>query len=105
METNKFIGIVTEIADNHNFIFRVNSNYKCQLQQVVGLNISNNTFVLASITNIDVGYFLKDKEEYIIPTRHQIAALIQLNSVIDFRVSLSRAFITSTSLLSTSPRL
>ncbi|GHV52352.1 hypothetical protein FACS1894181_15380 [Bacteroidia bacterium] len=64
MGTNKFVGVVTEIADNHNFIFRVNSDYKCQLQQVVGLNISNNTFVLANITNIEVGYFLKDKEEY-----------------------------------------
>jgi len=64
MEKCKFIGVVTEIIDSHNFIFRVNSENKCQLQQVVGLNIMDNTFVLASITNIDVSYFLKDKEEY-----------------------------------------
>ncbi|KAA6323715.1 hypothetical protein EZS27_026873 [termite gut metagenome] len=41
----------------------------------------------------------------VIPTRYQIAVLIQLKSVIDFRVSLSSLLITSTSLLSTSPRL
>ncbi|KAA6324153.1 Tyrosine recombinase XerD, partial [termite gut metagenome] len=39
----------------------------------------------------------------VIPTRYQIAVLIQLKSVIDFRVSLSSLLITSTSLLSTSP--
>ncbi|KAA6320673.1 hypothetical protein EZS27_029583 [termite gut metagenome] len=41
----------------------------------------------------------------LIPTRYQIADLIQLKSVMDFSVSLSRALITFTSLLSTSPRL
>jgi Predicted ATPase len=64
MKASRFIGIVTEIIDDHNFVFHANNDYKCQLQQVVGLNITDNTFVLANITHIDVGYFLKDKEEY-----------------------------------------
>ena len=64
MEIGRFIGIVTEIIDNHNFVFHSNNGYKCQLQQVIGLNIKDNTFVLANITNIDVSYFLTDKEEY-----------------------------------------
>ncbi|KAA6305569.1 hypothetical protein EZS27_042778, partial [termite gut metagenome] len=43
--------------------------------------------------------------KHLIPTRYQIAVLIQLKSVIDFRVSLSSLLITSISLLSTSPSL
>ncbi|KAA6321406.1 hypothetical protein EZS27_028940 [termite gut metagenome] len=49
--------------------------------------------------------FISRSKKILIPTRYQIAVLIQLKSVIDFRVSLSSLLITSTSLLSTSPRL
>lgn len=59
-----FIGIVTNVIDAHSFIFRTDNNVNCQIGQIIGLNINNNTFIFACIVNIDVDYFLTNSEEY-----------------------------------------
>ena len=64
MIEDKFMGIVTDIIDEHSFIFRSDNSVKCQVGQVVGLNISNDIYMLAYIVKIDVDYFLNNAEEY-----------------------------------------
>lgn len=59
-----FIGIVTDVINEHNFIFRSDNNIKCQVGQIVGINISNNFYILANIEKIDVDYFLTNSREY-----------------------------------------
>jgi hypothetical protein len=64
VDKSKFIGIVTDVIDEHSFIFRSDNNVKCQIGQVVGINISNDIYMLANIEKIDVDYFLTNSKEY-----------------------------------------
>jgi energy-coupling factor transporter ATP-binding protein EcfA2 len=61
---SKFIGIVTDVIDEHNFIFRSDNNVRCQIGEVIGLKIHNNIFIFARICKIDVDYFLTNSDEY-----------------------------------------
>lgn len=61
---NKFIGIVTDIINEHSFIFRSDNIVRCQIGQIVGLNISSDIYALACVEKIDVNYFLTNTEEY-----------------------------------------
>jgi len=60
----KFIGIVTDVIDEYNFIFQSDNNVKCQVQQIVCINIVDNIYMLANIVKIDVNYFLNNSQEY-----------------------------------------
>lgn len=60
----KFAGVVTGVIDEHSFIFRADNNVKCQIGQIVGLDTSNNIYILASIEKVDIDFFLTKSQEY-----------------------------------------
>jgi len=80
IKNNTFIGIVTDVIDEHSFIFRSDNNVKCQIGQIVGLkNVSQNIYTLACISQVNVAYFLTNSEEYFT----SIASENKLNELLD----------------------
>lgn len=61
---SKFIGVVTDVVNEHSFIFRSDNNVKCQIGQIVGLYISDDLYILATIEKIEIDYFLTNSRDY-----------------------------------------
>lgn len=60
----EFVGIVTGIVDEYNFIFHSDKDTRCQIQQIVGINVFKDIYILANIVDVEVDYFLTNSKEY-----------------------------------------
>src|ERR1700722_10032377 len=62
----KQIGIVTQISDDENICFIVNNNVKCEIGNIIALEVNENSFVLAEIYKIELEFYLENVKQYFI---------------------------------------
>ncbi|MES2109108.1 MAG: ATP-binding protein [Bacteroidota bacterium] len=62
----KQIGIVTQIVNDERVDFVINNNEKCDIGDIVGLEVEGEIYVLAEIFKIDVEFYLENVRQFFI---------------------------------------
>jgi hypothetical protein len=65
-QIGKFIGVINQIEDDRNLHFIANNIVKCNIGDIVGLENTNNTIVLALISDIEINYYLENSKMFFI---------------------------------------